>query len=60
MAIILLGIRFILLYFQSLGGLATTGIGLIVAGIIIISLAVLWFRFNKLLLTKIERLVNAE
>lgn len=40
----LIGLRFVILYFQAMGGLAATGIGLIVSGSLIISLAWLWYK----------------
>ncbi len=45
--VILIGIRFVFLYFQALGGLATTGVGLIISGIVIISLCILWNKYRK-------------
>ena len=41
-----IGLRFLVLYFQALGGLATTGIGLIVSGGFVILLAVLWNKYK--------------
>lgn len=40
----LIGLRFIILYFQAMGGLAATGIGLIISGSLIIGLAWLWYK----------------
>ncbi|EIJ36378.1 DUF2157 domain-containing protein [Thiothrix nivea] len=40
----LIGLRFVILYFQAMGGLAATGIGLIVSGSLIINLAWLWYK----------------
>lgn len=50
-----MGVRFVLLYFQALGGLVTTGIGLIVSGVFIIALAVLWQKYRKPLAISMER-----
>lgn len=38
----LIGLRFVVLYFQAVGGLAATGVGLIVSGIMIIAVAWVW------------------
>lgn len=51
----LLGIRFLILYFQALGGLATTGIGLIVSGGLVIGMAVLWNKYRTALSEWAER-----
>ncbi len=40
--VVLIGIRFLILYFQALGGLATTGVGLIASGALIIFLVSWW------------------
>jgi hypothetical protein len=44
--LLLVGLRFLWLYFQALGGLATTGFGLITSGVLIIGFAVSWNRFK--------------
>jgi uncharacterized membrane protein len=38
----LIGLRFLILYFQAMGGLAATGVGLILSGAFIIGIAWLW------------------
>lgn len=38
----LIGLRFVVLYFQAVGGLAATGVGLIVSGILILTVAWVW------------------
>jgi uncharacterized membrane protein len=43
----LLGLRFLILYFQAFGGLARTGFGLILSGMFVIGLGVLWNRYRK-------------
>lgn len=43
----LIGLRFLIIYFQVFGSLATTGIGLIVSGLIIIAAVVVWYRSRK-------------
>lgn len=41
---LLMGIRFLIVYFQVFEDLATTGFGLIVSGVIIIGVSLLWFK----------------
>jgi uncharacterized membrane protein len=50
-----LGLRFLFLYFQALGRLATTGVGLIVSGVVVIGLAVLWHKYRTSLAVWAER-----
>lgn len=40
--VVFIGLRFLVLYFQALGGLATTGVGLIVSGVLIIWMVTWW------------------
>jgi hypothetical protein len=40
----LIGLRFVILYFQAFGGLAATGIGLILSGGLIMGIAWLWYK----------------
>lgn len=40
----LIGLRFVILYFQAMGGLAATGVGLIISGSLIIGIAWLWYQ----------------
>lgn len=42
-----IGIRFLVFYFQALGGLAATGFGLIVSGMLILGMAALWHKYRK-------------
>lgn len=56
--LVALGIRFLVLYFQALGGLATTGFGLIISGIIIIAMVVVWNKYRKEITTWAEGLVE--
>jgi uncharacterized membrane protein len=42
----LIGIRFLIVYFQAFGGLATTGFGLILSGILLLVFVKLWIKFN--------------
>ncbi|WP_020558068.1 DUF2157 domain-containing protein [Thiofilum flexile] len=44
---LLIGVRFIILYFQALGGLAATGLGLIVSGALLIAIAWAWQHYRK-------------
>lgn len=50
-----LGMRFLVLYFQALGGLATTGVGLIISGGMVIGMAVLWNKYRTALAVWAER-----
>ena len=45
-AALVIGIRFIVVYFQVFGSLAATGIGLILSGSVILGIAYAWFRFR--------------
>ncbi len=44
LATFLIGLRFVILYFQAMGGLAATGIGLIVSGLLIMSVTWIWYK----------------
>ena len=41
---VLVGIRLLIVYLQVIGDLATTGLGLVVSGLVIIGVALLWYR----------------
>ena len=56
--LVVLGIRFLVLYFQALGGLATTGFGLIFSGLIIILAVVVWNKYRKHITTWAEGLAE--
>lgn len=43
---IIVGIRFLIIYFQVFQDLAYTGIGLVVSGLVIIGLAVAWYKYR--------------
>lgn len=43
----LIGLRFVILYFQAMGGLAATGVGLILSGLMIIGITWLWHKSRK-------------
>jgi len=45
--VMLIGVRFIIIYFQVFGSLAYTGIGLIISGLIIIGFVAAWYRYGK-------------
>ena len=49
MFLTLVGIRFLILYFQALGGLAYTGWGLIVSGSVVIAAATLWQKNRRMI-----------
>lgn len=51
----LLGSRFLILYFQALGGLAMTGVGLIFSGAVVIALTAFWNKYRKPLAAWAER-----
>ena len=50
-----LGLRFLILYFQAFGGLATTGFGLIISGSLFIGMAVLWNKYRNPIAAWAER-----
>lgn len=52
----LIGLRFVVLYFQAMGGLAATGIGLIVSGLMIIGIAWFWYSSRERLQNWSKRL----
>jgi uncharacterized membrane protein len=45
--VFLIGVRFLFIYFEVIGSLAMTGIGLIISGILIVFMAVLWNKYRK-------------
>lgn len=45
--LLLIAVRFVILYFQALGGLAMTGFGLVISGLVVIASAVLWHKYRK-------------
>ncbi len=55
MLLFIVGIRFIVLYFQAFGGLATTGLGLIISGTFIIGMAILWNKYKVALAVWAEK-----
>ena len=56
--LILIGLRFFVLYCQEFGGLMTTGLILITSGILIITMVILWNKYHHRLTLWTERLVN--
>jgi uncharacterized membrane protein len=52
----LIGLRFVILYFQAMGGLAATGMGLIISGSLIIGITWLWYKGRDRLHTWTQRL----
>lgn len=44
---LLIGLRFVVLYFQAVGGLAATGVGLILSGLLIIGVAWAWHSWRE-------------
>ncbi|HPR36371.1 MAG TPA: DUF2157 domain-containing protein [Spirochaetota bacterium] len=45
--VMLIGVRFLIVYFQVFGSLAYTGVGLIISGLIIIGFVAAWYRYGK-------------
>jgi hypothetical protein len=56
--ILLIGIRFLLIYFQVFKSLAYTGMGLIVSGLVIIGFVVVWYKFHAVIEDKIRGLIQ--
>lgn len=56
--LVMTGIRFLVWYFQALGGLVTTGFNLIASGIIIISMVTFWHKYHNKITLWTERLVR--
>lgn len=57
--IVLLGIRAVIFYCEALGGMATSGVSLIILGVLILYCTFLWRRHGATLLQNIERWTNA-
>ena len=53
-ATFVIAVRFIIVYFQAFGGLTTTGIGLIVSGVAIISIGLAWNRIRRTLFSALQ------
>ena len=56
--LILIGLRFFVLYCQEFGGMMTTGFILITSGILIITMVILWNKYHHKLTLWTERLVR--
>jgi hypothetical protein len=56
--LLLLGLRVLVLYFQALGGLAMTGVGLIVSGGLVMGLAVLWNKYRNVFAAWAEKVTR--
>ena len=54
----IVGLRFLVLYFQALGGLALTGLGLIVSGLVVVGFGVLWNKYRLPLTNWAEGIVK--
>ncbi len=54
---LLIGIRFLIVYFEAMGGLAVTGIGLIISGLVIIAVSYGWYRSRNTLQAWVRKLV---
>lgn len=55
---LLIGIRFLGIYFQVIGDLAMTGLGLIISGLLIIALALLWYKTKERLALWVKGVVQ--
>jgi len=53
-AAFVIGVRFIVVYFQVFGSLAATGIGLIVSGAVILSIAYGWFKYRGVVVKALQ------
>lgn len=53
LASLVIAVRFIVIYFQVFGTLSTTGIGLIISGVVIIGIALLWNRGRRSVASKL-------
>ena len=56
--LLILGLRFLMLYFQAIGGLAQTGVGLIVSGCVVIGIAILWNKYRESFFIWIKELLR--
>lgn len=56
--LVLLGLEFLILYFEAFGGLARTGLGLIIEGFIIIGMVILWNKYRTKLHLLLERWIQ--
>lgn len=54
----LIALRFLVFYFQAIGGLATTGFGLIFSGCVVIGIGLLWNKYRKTIATWAEGLAR--
>jgi uncharacterized membrane protein len=52
--ILLIGVRFLIVYFQVFESLAYTGFGLIISGLLIIAIVIIWYKYRS----KIEKIVR--
>lgn len=48
-AALVIGIRFIIVYFEVFGSLAATGVGLILSGGVILSISYAWFKYRRVI-----------
>ena len=53
----LIGWRFLIVYFEAMGGLAATGVGLILSGLIIIGISYGWYRSREFLQAWVRKLI---
>ncbi|RUM94136.1 MAG: hypothetical protein DSZ28_04805 [Thiothrix sp.] len=50
---LMIGVRFLIVYFQAMGGLAATGLGLLISGFLIMAMVWLWHKSRDLTLARI-------
>ena len=53
-----IGLRFLILYFQAFGGLAKTGLGLVLSGVAILIFVLVWNKYSKKIANWAEGLVE--
>jgi uncharacterized membrane protein len=51
----LIGLRFLIVYFEAIGGLALTGFGLMLSGVVVIAVGYLWNRYRVQMANWAER-----
>jgi uncharacterized membrane protein len=49
---LMIGVRFLVVYFQAMGGLAATGFGLLISGFLIMAMVWLWHKSRDLILAR--------
>jgi hypothetical protein len=52
LATLMIGVRFLVLYFQAMGGLAATGLGLLISGLLIMGIVWVWHKSRGFLMAQ--------